>query len=195
MQTIDSLSSRVREIRTLLLQWCKRYEELYWSHTSPEQAANGKQYDTLGIYLAQLILINRLSVSLNPRAGLGLEIEAQDLARRIIQLEQTASTVNPRASVFMAFKVIAAQATLDTKVKWQQAIRLSIEDYTRPNPVISSHVFKLWTDLKGRRTTEVCSKRAGRQNSGAKISSNILRGSYSAGCLNNALESSETCSL
>ena len=80
MRTIGSLFARARETQSLLLQWRERFNELALFHDSPKQPVNGKQYDTLGVYMANMILINRLCMSLNPRAGSGLEDEAQNLA-------------------------------------------------------------------------------------------------------------------
>ena len=153
MRTIGSLFASAQETRSLLLQWRKLFDELALFHDSPKQPVNGKQYDTLGVYMANMILINRLCVSLNPRVGSGLEDETQNLAHQILQLERRASIVNPRASLFMAFKIIVAQTILDTKDQWQQAIRLSIEDHAHASPVIRSHVFERWVKLKGRKFT------------------------------------------
>ena len=153
-RTIGSLLSRVRNIRILLLRWRRQFEELLASLKSPpEHSGASKQYETLGIYLTNLVIINRLSVSLNTHAGLDLEDETQDLARQIVELKRKTSATNPRASLFMAFKTTVAQATLDTKDEWQQAVRLSIENHTRANLLIDSRVFEHWSHLKGRKTT------------------------------------------
>lgn len=153
--TIGSLFSRARKIRILLLRWRRQFEELLSSFKAPEQSGDSKQYETLGIYLTNLVVINRLSVALNTQAGLDLEDETQDLASQILELERGANATNPRASLFMAFKAIVAQATLDTKNEWQQAIRLSIENHTRANSFINSRVFEHWVHLKGRKTTSL----------------------------------------
>ena len=101
--------------------------------------------------MTNLMIINRLSVSLNILAGLEVEYETQDLARRIIEIERRASAMYPRASLFMAFKVVAAKAALDTKDEWQQAISSSIEHQVNGNLVISRQVFEHWVSLKGRK--------------------------------------------
>lgn len=155
MGTIGSLFARARKIRTSLLQWRRQFEELFLSHISHEQSGNGKQYETLGIYMASLIIINRLSVSLNVRAGKDLEDETQDLASGVVELERRANAANPRASVFIAFKVIVAQATLDTRNEWQQAIRSSVENSASASLFISSQVFEHWVELKGRKSTSL----------------------------------------
>lgn len=153
MRTIADLNARVRDIWSSLLQWRQQYDELTSSHELPEQAVNGKQYETLGIYMANQILINRMSVSLNPRAGSELEADTHDLARQLLQLERTARAVNPRASLFMAFKVITAQAFLDTQDEWQQAIDCSMDDHAAASPFISGQAFERWVRLKGRKIT------------------------------------------
>lgn len=154
-RTIGSLFARAREIRTLLLQWRRQFEELPSSLRLPEVSGGGKQYETLGIYLTNLVIINRLSVALNTHAGLDLEGETQDLASQIIKLERRASATNPRASLFMAFKTIVAQATLDTKHEWQQAINPSIGNHARASSFINSQVFEHWVRLKGRKITSL----------------------------------------
>ena len=153
MGIIGSLFARVRETSTLLLQWRREFDALSPSHISSEPSRDSKYYETFGVYLVNLMVINRLLVSLNPRAGLELEEKAQDLAHQILQLELTASATNPRASMFMAFKLVAAQACLDTNDEWHQAITLSVEDPTYTTLLISSQVFERWVKLKGRRIT------------------------------------------
>ena len=152
--TIENLLNRVQETRRLLLQWRTQLEDLLPSLNQPKQCRDGKKFDTLGVYMANLILMNRLSVSLNPRAGADLESQTQDIARRILQLRQMTSTVNPRASLFMAFKVITAQAILDTQDEWQRAIDLAIQDDAYTSPLIRSQIFERWVRLKGRKITD-----------------------------------------
>ena len=152
-RSIGSLFARARDIWTFLMQWCLKVEEILLSHSPPEQLAAGKYHETLGMYMTNFIIINRLSVSLDTRAGLDFEDETQNLARRIIAIEQKARAASPRARLFLAFKVIVARATLHTKYEWQQAIRLSIEDHASADSVISSQVFNHWVSLKGRKTT------------------------------------------
>lgn len=154
-RAIGSLLTRARDIRAMLLQWHTKYEELSSSVTSSEQSGDGKHHETLGVYMANLIIINRLSVSLDTLAGSDFELEAQALALQILELERKASTTNPRASLFMAFKAIVAQATLDTKDEWQQAIFFSIEENFSAHSVISSQVFEHWVSLKGRKITSL----------------------------------------
>ena len=151
MPTIRSLVARLREIRAMLLHWNNQFEELTFSPTSTDNLRTDKHYEIYGVYLVNMILINRLSVSLNTHMGLDLEDETQDLARRIFHLVQKAATMYPRASLFMAFKSIAAQAALDTKDEWHQATRRSIENYVPATPLISSQIFGRWVNLKGRK--------------------------------------------
>lgn len=155
MRTIQSLYARAQDLRALLLQWRREFEELLLSADPPEEWGVGKQYETLGIYVANLIVINRLGVSLDICAGSDLEDESQDLASQVLDLERRASAANPRASLFMAFKVIAAQATLGTKEEWRQTIRLSIEDQAPTNSCVSSQIFEHWISLKGRKLTSL----------------------------------------
>ena len=151
MPTIRSLSTRLRKTRATLSHWHSQFELLTFSQNSTENSETDKHYETLGVYLINMILINRLSVSLNPHLGSDLEDETQHLARRIFHLVQKATDMYPRASLFMAFKSIAAQAALDTEDEWQQATRCSIEKYVPATPLISSQTFGRWVNLKGRK--------------------------------------------
>ena len=148
--TIENLLVQVQETRRLLLQWRTEFED-FPSQNSPKQCREGKKIDTLGVYMANLILMNRLSVSLNLRAGAELETQSQDLARQILQLRQMTSTVNPRASLFMAFKVITAQAILETQDEWQRAINLAIQDNAHTSSLVRSQIFERWVRVKGRK--------------------------------------------
>ena len=154
-RTIGNLLATVQETRGLLLQWHTQFEDLFPSQNPPKQCRDGKNIDTLGVYMANLILMNRLSVSLNLRAGAELEAQTQNVAHRILQLRQMSSTVNPRASLFMAFKVITAQAILDTQDEWQRAIDLAIQDDAYTSPLIRSQIFERWVRLKGRKFTDM----------------------------------------
>ena len=151
--TIQTLFARVQAIRSSLSDWRIKYEQYSQSHhhPSPVAAGIGKHHDTLGIYMANTILINRLSVSLNPSFNPELETEAQDLAHRLVLLESMLKLEDPRASLFMGFKLITAQATLDTKDEWQYAIELAIADTDRGSSCISRPVFENWVRRKGRR--------------------------------------------
>ena len=151
MHTTRILFARVLAIRTSLNQWRREYEEYISSHDSSEQSGVDKQYDLLGIYMANIIIINRLNISLHPLSGTESENETQDLARQLIQLELKASSANPRASLFMAFKVVAAQAALDTHEEWQQAIKTSVEDPTDVHALVDRQIFERWVRLKGRK--------------------------------------------
>ena len=151
--TIENLLVQVQETRRLLLQWRTEFED-FPSQNSPKQCREGKKIDTLGVYMANLILMNRLSVSLNLRAGAELETQSQDLARQILQLRQMTSTVNPRASLFMAFKVITAQAILETQDEWQRAIDLAIQDNAHTSSLVTSQIFERWVRLKGRKFSD-----------------------------------------
>ena len=53
----------------------------------------------------------------------------------------------------MAFKLVAAQAALDTEEEWQRAIEVSIEDPRDGDgyAVIERRVFERWVRLKGRK--------------------------------------------
>ena len=169
MRIIDTLLARVREVRRLLLQWRRQHDDLFSPHNIHEQSNDGKEYDTIGIYMANMILVNRLTVSLSPPVGSDLEIETRDLAHGILQLERRASVEDPRASLFMAFKIITAQTVIDTEDEWQRAVDLSNEDQAVISPLISANVFERWVRLKGRKITTTISTLTSRRQFDRRI--------------------------
>ena len=152
---IRSLLVRARNIRALLSEWRHQYDKWVSSYSSSEQLEDGTEYETLGIFMANTIMLNRMSTSLDIRAGSELEDEAQGLARAILEIQRRANATNPRTSLFMAFKAVVAEATIGTKTEWQQAMGLELEGHAGANSIISRHVFEHWVNLKGRKISSV----------------------------------------
>ena len=154
-RNIRNLLVRARDIRTLLSEWRQQFDGWFSSHNSSERLGDGTEYETLGIFMANMIILNRLSMSLNIRAGSDLEDEAQSLASGILEIQRRANAINPRTSLFMAFKAVVAEATMGTKNEWQQAIKSELERHASANSIISRHVFEHWVNLKGRKISSV----------------------------------------
>lgn len=148
---IRNLLLRARDIRALLSEWRHQFDSWFSSYSSSVQLEEGTEYETLGIFMANTIMLNRMSTSLDIRAGSELEDEAQSLARTILEIQRRANVTNPRTSLFMAFKAVVAEATIGTKNEWQQAMGLELEGHAGANSIISRHVFERWVNLKGRK--------------------------------------------
>ena len=154
-RNIRNLLVRAQEIRALLSEWRHRFDNWYSSYSSSVQLEEGTEYETLGIFMANTIMLNRMSTSLDIRAGSELEDEAQSLARTILEIQRRANIANPRTSLFMAFKAVVAEATINTKNEWQQAMGLELEDHAGASSIISRHVFEHWVNLKGRKISSI----------------------------------------
>ena len=152
---IRNLLVRARDIRALLSEWRHQFDEWFSYYNSPERLGDGTEYETLGIFMANMVMLNRLSTSLDVRAGSELEDEAQSLAREILEIQRRANATNPRTSLFMAFKAVVAEATIGTKNEWQQAMELELEGHANANSIISRRVFEHWVNLKGRKISSV----------------------------------------
>ena len=139
--------ARAHGIRCVLCQWRRWYDKA----SSESVDAPDKRFETLGVCLANAVIIDRLIVAIDPVAGLELEQEAQSLARQIFQIADAAAKVNPRAALFMEFKLMAARAALATEDDWQTFIRnAQAERFDKPVP---KELFERWCSVKGRRIT------------------------------------------
>ncbi len=152
---IEELMFRTRHLREMLVDWRRSYEAIlleHFNHTSM-QAAIDKRYETLGVGLAMLIVLNRLISALNLDLGNELEDESQSLAHQLLDLESQAYASNARAGIFMALKVMVARATIATTTEWR--VCTDPEDWNHSNltRTASRDVFEHWCSLKGRKTT------------------------------------------
>ena len=154
-RNITNLLARARNIRALLSEWRHQFDKWFSSYSSSVQLEEGTEHETLGIFMANTIMLNRMSTSLDIRGGSELEDEAQSLAREILEIQRRANVTNPRTSLFMAFKAVVAEATIGTQNEWQQAMGLELEGHAAANSIISRHVFEHWVNLKGRKISSV----------------------------------------
>lgn len=84
-----------------------------------------RRFEALGVCLASSAILIRLACALQPGMIPQLEMEAQVLALEIRALEETAKVENPRAHLFMAFKMIVAGSISDTEREWRDAYAMS----------------------------------------------------------------------
>ena len=115
-----------------------------------------KRYETLGVVFGMRIVLNRLILSLKVNSIGELEEESQSLAHRIFDLERQAYATNPRAGIFMAFKMVVARATIETKAEWCTSGHMADAERDPGSQMISKEVFVHWCDLK-RREAAHCS--------------------------------------
>ena len=145
---ISNFMTRARRLRSVLWEWRSRYDRVVLS----ESDTLDKRYETMGVCLANAIILDRLIVALYPSNAGGLESEAQSLAQQIITVAETATAVNPRAGLFMEFKVSAARAAMTTQHEWYEAIcRARSSESTIP---IDKKTFERWCFNKGRKLTK-----------------------------------------
>lgn len=140
--------ARLHKIRSELTSWRHEYYNLLIKYPDAD-----KRLELLGVCLGSLLLVSRLLVALGPHCGQAYEDDAQDYANQIFQLELQALAINPRAGLFMGFKMALANATLATKAEWQIAIwdaESGIDDGT---DMISGELFEQWCRLKGRKVS------------------------------------------
>lgn len=83
--------------------------------------------------------------------GTDIEEEAQSLARQIVELAEAASRLNPRAGLFMEFKLTAARAALATEHEWHLCILNAMEEHS--NKPVAKEIFERWCSIKGRSVT------------------------------------------
>ena len=122
----------------------------------PEQARFDKRYETLGVCMTVLVVLNRLIVALDPHMELLIEDETRSFASQILTLEQEASATNARAGLFMAFKRKAALATLASESEWRLSAKKVCErkalgeSPVNGNWFIGKSAFEYWCHLQGR---------------------------------------------
>lgn len=157
---LSNLVARVDHARSGLKVWRDWYDNLTRAIDleAPERLAMDqfdRRMESLGVYLANITILNRLACALRPEMGLELEDETQGFARQIFSLEQSTATNNPRAYVFLAFKLFVANATRETELEWRQTYAAQVEDKKDPCRPIAWPVFERWIRLKGRNTETV----------------------------------------
>ena len=98
-------------------------------------------------------MVNRLILALNLDMMEELENENQSIAHQIMGAEQKAYGANPRAAVFMAIKVILANATIATQDEWRRYSDGGGEWANIHPRIIAKEIWEHWCKLKGRRST------------------------------------------
>ncbi len=150
---IQVLQNRVFDLALKVSEWRSIYEPLLKSIPDPssEEAKEEKRFETLGMCLICLLILRRLIVALNPLgpSALKTETEVKGIAEDVLQLEKIAVANNPRAGLFMAFKSLAARATLATTDHWR--ISSVVDARVGTNGLIAKWVFEKWCRMKGRR--------------------------------------------
>ena len=155
-RVIERLTHRLYHIRESVVDWRKGYESVLYEHCYPpsEQARYDMRYEILGVGLGILIVLNRLILALNYGTAGELEIESQTLATQIVELERQIYSVNPRATVFIAFKKIVANATIETRGEWRSGKKSNNNEQDKVTCIIPEDIFKHWCSLKGRETAK-----------------------------------------
>ena len=151
---LRDLQFRVTDLDRKLSQWRSRYELLLLSVPDPstDDVRAEKRFETLGMCLTCLIILKRLAIALDPLdpSASDTETDAQLLANEIVEIEKRAVITNPRAALFMKFKMVVALATLVTTEEWR--VPSLVDARVSVNGLIAKWVFEHWCRLKGRKT-------------------------------------------
>jgi hypothetical protein len=153
---LHRLNERIFHLRSKLKDWRTSYDALinHLNLNYPSETADfqfDRRFEALGTCISNIIILNRLATALNPAIRLQLEDETQALAAEILALEHMSNVVNPRAHLFMAFKVILANSALETEAEWRDSLQLSHQEDSDSSRLVPWPVFKRWMRLKGRR--------------------------------------------
>ena len=155
LHEIDHLTFRVRQLNSQLSQWHQKYEELIHYTNLQEIPGNmetDKRFEILAVYMTCSMKMKRLALALNPLAGSTIEDEAQSLADLIVGLEKRAYAENPRAAIFMVFKIAIVRATIATEGEWRMStFSGNGEEHRGPTGLIKKQVFERWCNLMGRK--------------------------------------------
>ena len=144
---ISELMYRACEIRSHLWSWRQRFDDSLPEHDD----VLDKRFEILGVCLVNVLVLDRLIVAMDPSMGEDIEEEAQSLARQVVVLAEAASRVNPRAGLFMEFKLTAAHAALATEHEWSLSVR-NAQGEGSSGPV-TKKIFERWCSVKGRSIT------------------------------------------
>ena len=144
---ISDLRYRACEIRTQLWNWRQRFDNTLTEHDD----VLDKRFEILGVCLVNVLVLDRLIVAMDPCVGADIEEEAQSLARQVVVLAEAASRVNPRAGLFMEFKLTAAHAALVTEQEWYLFIQNAQGEGS--NGPVTKEIFERWCSVKGRSIT------------------------------------------
>ena len=157
--TIQELTERLHQHRDSLVKWALEYEAIASQYPQPSsnQIMFDKRYETLSVVLGMRIVMNRLLLSLNANLAGQLEDESQFFAHRIFDLEKQAYATNPRAGIFVAFKMVVARATIETRAEWCMSKLMADLEGNPRRRMIPKEVFAHWCDLK-RKDAASCSQ-------------------------------------
>ncbi|KAL8710273.1 MAG: hypothetical protein Q9220_005043 [cf. Caloplaca sp. 1 TL-2023] len=145
-----NLLQSLLEIRLRLMAWgtsqrftlTKKCGLMKYSYMRLEQARTELDYEMFGILATNLMQLERVIVGLDHTLAAEMEPHAQRLAGQLIDLQRAASLANPRAALFLTFKVKIAKAALATADEWQQ----NISNPDSPG-VVSKGAFQHWLAL------------------------------------------------
>ncbi|KAL8945893.1 MAG: hypothetical protein Q9222_007634 [Ikaeria aurantiellina] len=142
-----NLLQSLLRIRSQLMAWGRDQRLAYtktcglmkYSYMRLEQAKTEIEYETFGILTTNLMQVERFIVVLDHTLAVQMEPHVQRLAAQLVDLHRAASLANPRAALFLSFKVMIAKAALATADEWRREI-------LNPNSpgVVSKGAFQRW---------------------------------------------------
>lgn len=140
----------VRQFRKDLIQWSSTYCSYILTQGARQQRhrPDDKLVELLGTSLLLRIIASRLLGAISTAERAVLEDEALCLAKEVTTLEKDMSSVNRRASFYLAQKARVANATLQTSGLWEDTDIASTE-----GKLIEKWKFERWCSLIPRKTS------------------------------------------
>lgn len=153
---IQLLQNRATMLKSNFAAWRGSYNSLVQATSTrpPEEQVHIKfdrRYEALGIYLASTAIVNRILISLDMTRYPQLDQETEKLAEQIIVIERQSKDLNPRAYLYMAFKMTVAMACLVTSEEWRNTYQ-AVDQCRRNYNLVPWYVFKRWIGIKGRKS-------------------------------------------
>jgi hypothetical protein len=138
----------VRQFRKSLMEWSSTYDSHILTHEGKHktQALDDKLVELFGTSLLLRVIAARLLGTISPPERSILEDEALCFAKQVITLERAVSSVNKRASFYLAQKARIGNATLLTAGLWE-------DTQSSNGKVIEKWKFERWCALIPRKTS------------------------------------------
>lgn len=160
---VDKLATRARQLRNDLIIWRRDHESLLGPipKLCRGNVEDDKRCKVIGVFMACLILANRLLAAVTPTERLELEDETQSLVSEVFDLQKLVAEVRPEAALFLAQTVLVAKATLATARLWRDGVVVDadvdadIKGLDEPNlnrnRIIERWKFERYCELIGRK--------------------------------------------
>jgi hypothetical protein len=148
---------RINMLRQNLWAWHSKWSaqlETYDQSQSPAVSKPKKEcempLEVLAIFLSCLIITNRLYATLNGIVGATLEVQTQNAANRMLELQAQAQLHSLQGDLFMSQAIAIARSALNTADEWKQALK-GAGPIVDEDELIRPALFHEWSTRLGRR--------------------------------------------